>query len=133
MSALNNIVGSSIRSATAGSDALSSSLPSSVPVGPAQSSMPQPAVPLDTSIGRMPTKDEVNQVLEDLIKRQQSSPTSVQFSVDDTLDQVVIKVVDPATQKVIKQIPSEAILKMRQDLLNYDQALANGSILSEKA
>ena len=81
----------------------------------------------------MPTKDEVNQVLEDLMKRQQSSPTSVQFSVDDTLDQVVIKVVDPATQKVIKQIPSEAILKMRQDLLNYDQALANGSILSEKA
>ncbi|OZB74772.1 MAG: hypothetical protein B7X37_04545 [Halothiobacillus sp. 14-55-98] len=133
MSALNNIVGSSIRSAIAGSDALSSSLPSSVPVGPAQSSTPQPAVPLDTSIGRMPTKDEVNQVLEDLMKRQQSSPTSVQFSVDDTLDQVVIKVVDPATQKVIKQIPSEAILKMRQDLLNYDQALANGSILSEKA
>lgn len=133
MSALNNIVGSSIRSATAGSDALSYSLPNSELVGPAQSLTPQPAVSVNTSIGRVPTKDEVNQVLEDLIKRQQSSPTSVQFSVDDTLDQVVIKVVDPATQKVIKQIPSEAILKMREDLLNYDQALANGSILSEKA
>jgi flagellar protein FlaG len=74
----------------------------------------------------------VNQVLEDLIKRQQGSPTSVQFSVDEKLDQVVIKVVDPTTQKVIKQIPSEAIMKMREDMLAFESKSSTGLLLSEK-
>lgn len=79
-----------------------------------------------------PTKAQVNQVLEDLIKRQQGSPTSVQFSVDEKLNQVVIKVVDPTTQKVIKQFPAEEILKMREELLNFDTKPPAGLLLSEK-
>lgn len=136
MSALNNIVSASIRPASSGSDALlTSSSPSGAQVAGAALKSPtqQSSGVADASSGKKPTKDEVNQVLEDLIKRQEGSPTSVQFSVDESLDQVVIKVVDPVTQKVIKQIPSEAIMKMREDLLHYDQSLTNGSILSEKA
>ncbi len=79
-----------------------------------------------------PTKAQVNQVLEDLIKRQQGSPTSVQFSVDEKLNQVVIKVVDPATQKVIRQFPAEEILKMREALLDFDTKPPAGLLLSEK-
>ncbi|OYY54292.1 MAG: hypothetical protein B7Y53_06460, partial [Halothiobacillus sp. 28-55-5] len=69
----------------------------------------------DLAKSAKPTKAQVNQVLEDLIKRQQGSPTSVQFSVDEKLNQVVIKVVDPTTQKVIRQFPAEEILKMREE------------------
>jgi flagellar protein FlaG len=82
--------------------------------------------------GAKPTKAQVNQVLEDLIKRQQGSPTSVQFSVDEKLNQVVIKVVDPTTQKVIRQFPAEEILKMREEMLNFDTKPPAGLLLSEK-
>ena len=134
MSAINNLVSSSIHPAVAGQDALSFSQasipPSAVPLPP------DPKLQANTSGGaansRKPTKEEVDQVLEGLIKRQQGSSTSVQFSVDEKLGQVVIKVVDPTTQKVIKQIPSEAIMKMREEMLSFDQGLTKGSLLSEK-
>jgi flagellar protein FlaG len=80
-----------------------------------------------------PSKAEVNQALEDMIKRGQPADTSVQFSVDDKLDQVVIKVVDPQTNKVIKQFPAEAILKMREEMLATDsKSPPAGSLFSEK-
>lgn len=80
-----------------------------------------------------PTKEQVNQALEDMIKRQQLDPTSVQFSIDDKLNQVVIKVVDPTTNKVIKQIPAEAVMKMREDMLAMDSKTPPaGTLLSEK-
>lgn len=134
MSAINNIVSSSIHPAVAGQDASSFSQSSVV-----QGAVSQPVASKLEASGstgsansQKPTKEEVNQVLEGLIKRQQSSPTSVHFSVDEKLDQVVIKVVDPATQKVIKQIPSEAILKMREDMLNFESKSSTGLLLSEK-
>lgn len=139
MSAINNIVSSGILPAVAGQGASSFS-----PASVSQAANPQGAgsvgasakqqanSPTDVSSGRKPTKEEVNQVLEDLIKRQQGSPTSVQFSVDENLDQVVIKVVDPATQKVIRQIPSEAIMKMREDMLAFESKSSTGLLLSEK-
>ena len=134
MSAINNIVSSSIHPAVAGQDASSFSQ-ASVAQGVASQPMPpklQTSSSTGASSGRKPTKEEVNQVLEDLIKRQQGSPTSVQFSVDEKLDQVVIKVVDPTTQKVIKQIPSEAIMKMREDMLAFESKSSTGLLLSEK-
>lgn len=80
-----------------------------------------------------PTKEQVNQALEDMIKRQQPDPTSVQFAIDDKLNQVVIKVVDPTTNKVIKQIPAEAVMKMREDMLAMDSRTPPaGALLSEK-
>lgn len=37
----------------------------------------------------------------------------IQFSVNDRLGDVIIKVVDPYTDKVIKEIPTEEIQKLR--------------------
>lgn len=80
-----------------------------------------------------PSKAQVNQALEDMIRQQQPNATSVQFSMDDKLNQLVIKVVDPATNKVIKQIPAEALLKMREDMLAMDSKNPPvGALLSEK-
>ncbi|ANJ67142.1 hypothetical protein A9404_06860 [Halothiobacillus diazotrophicus] len=142
MSSINSISNSGIPPSLQGRDVLSSSqgtssAPTTGSVPPAPVSAPaavpghgsngQPATP-----GTKPTKDQVDQVLEGLIKQQAGKPTSVQFSVDEKLNQVVIKVVDPATQKVIKQIPAEAILRMREDLLNFDSKSPTGLLLSEK-
>ncbi|WP_407275482.1 flagellar protein FlaG [Halothiobacillus sp. DCM-1] len=122
----------------AGRDVLSSLPPN--PVGSAPVSVPVvEGAPLPSraakpeSVSPTPSKSEINQALEDMIKRGQPANTSVQFSVDEKLDQVVIKVVDPQTNKVIKQFPAEAILKMREEMLAMDSKTPPaGSLLSEK-
>ena len=123
-----------------GRDVLSSSgVPKSPPVDApvpalAPSVLAQPVAPASApAASRAPTKSEVNQALEDMIKRGQPAESSVQFSIDDKLGQVVIKVVDPQTNKVIKQFPAEAILKMREEMLSMDSKTPPaGSLLSEK-
>ncbi|WP_322630157.1 flagellar protein FlaG [Halothiobacillus sp.] len=142
MSSINSVSNFGIPPSSQGRDALSSSPGSSAPsVG--VRSQPAPvadsgAVPSPGSGAKaagstvQPTKTQVDQVLEGLIKQQAGKPTAVQFSVDEKLNQVVIKVVDPSTQKVIKQFPAEAILKMREDMLNFDSKSLTGLLLSEK-
>lgn len=44
------------------------------------------------------------------------SQTGLEFSVDDDTDTMVVKVLDTETQKVIRQIPSEEVLKIAQAL-----------------
>lgn len=119
-----------------GRDVSSSSPPANSP--PREATVPasmqtKPVAPPADASSPAPTKSEVNQALEDMIKRGQPANTSVQFSVDDKLGQVVIKVVDPQTNKVIKQFPAEAILKMREEMLSMDSKTPPaGSLLSEK-
>jgi flagellar protein FlaG len=142
MSSINSISNSGIPPSSQGRDALPSSPGSSAPsVGVRIQPPPvadSGAVPSPGSganaVGStvQPTKAQVDQVLEGLIKQQAGKPTAVQFSVDEKLNQVVIKVVDPSTQKVIKQFPAEAILKMREDMLNFDSKSSTGLLLSEK-
>lgn len=142
MSSINSISNSGIPPSLQGRDVLSSSPGASS--APTAGSVPSSPVPVPGAAaahganaqtaanGTKPTKDQIDQVLEGLIKQQAGKPTSVQFSVDEKLNQVVIKVVDPSTQKVIKQIPAEAILRMREDLLNFDSKSPTGLLLSEK-
>lgn len=119
-----------------GRDVLSSSaVPKPTTVEPVPVGGTQPAAPTSTANASSPapTKSEVNQALEDMIKRGQPADSSVRFSIDDKLGQVVIKVVDPQTNKVIKQFPAEAILKMREEMLSMDSKTPPaGSLLSEK-
>lgn len=144
MSSINSISNSGIPPSSQGRDALPSSPGSSAPsvgvriqpapvAGSATVPVPSPGSGAN-AVGStvQPTKAQVDQVLEGLIKRQAGKPTAVQFSVDEKLNQVVIKVVDPSTQKVIKQFPAEAILKMREDMLNFDAKSPTGLLLSEK-
>lgn len=143
MSTINAIENSSIPPSMQGRGALLSAA-ERLPVAPngttggvaVTSSVAPPKSVSDASsssaVEAKPSKAQVNQVLEDLIKRQELKPTSLQFSVDEKLHEVVVKVVDPATQKVIRQIPAEAILRMREDLQNMGNKSPTGLLLSEK-
>ena len=61
--------------------------------------------------------DNKAQLQEDVRQLQKLSDAvsgrKVQFSVNQELDQVVVTVVDPATNKVIKEIPSQDIQKLK--------------------
>jgi flagellar protein FlaG len=46
----------------------------------------------------------------------QASAREIQFSVDDSTGETVVKVVDQGTNKVIRQIPSQEMLEIAQAL-----------------
>lgn len=54
--------------------------------------------------------------------------TSLRFSVDDDSGQTVIKVLDPESQKVLRQIPSEEALALSKALDNF-----KGLLVRQKA
>lgn len=41
---------------------------------------------------------------------------TIQFSIDDQTDRIVVKVVDTATQQVLRQIPNEEVLAISKTL-----------------
>lgn len=61
------------------------------------------------------SKDLDRAALESAIKELNKSlngVTSLRFSVDKESDQVVVRVVDPSSDKVIRQIPDEKMMEM---------------------
>lgn len=57
---------------------------------------------------------EVKESVSRLQKVAETMGTKVQFSVNKQLDRVVVSIIDPTTNKVIKQIPSEDIQRMQE-------------------
>lgn len=48
---------------------------------------------------------------------------NLRFSVDEDTGRTVVKVVDPSTDEVIRQIPSEEVLAIAKDLENFSAGL----------
>jgi uncharacterized FlaG/YvyC family protein len=59
-----------------------------------------------------PTRDEVEQAVAVLSDKVQMLRTSVQFSIDDESDRMVIRVYDEEKKEVILQLPPENLLKL---------------------
>ncbi len=61
--------------------------------------------------------ENIAQVKEDVRQLQRLSDTvmgrKVTFSVNQELDQVVVSIIDPSTDRVIKEIPSEDVQKLK--------------------
>jgi flagellar protein FlaG len=57
--------------------------------------------------------NELEESIRELQKLSNSMDRKVQFKVNEELDRVVVKIVDPATDKVIKEIPSADIQKLQ--------------------
>lgn len=62
-----------------------------------------------------------------------AQPSQVQYEKDEDLDQIVIKLLNPATKEVIRQIPSEEIVALAKKLRQLSQAQdAKGVLLDEQ-
>jgi flagellar protein FlaG len=60
-----------------------------------------------------------------------SSNTNIQFSLDQSSGEMVVKIEDAATGKTIRQIPNEVVLRIAQEL-KQNKSLGNLA-LDEKA
>ncbi len=99
---------------------------------------PSPDQTTQTSSGKSASLDaqhkQVNDALDAILKKLEPRPKNLQFSVNRELNQIVVKVVDTQTNKVVFQIPSEAIIKASEQLKSLDDGkLPIGTLLSEQA
>lgn len=60
--------------------------------------------------------EDIEQALEEVQKVITPVAQNLRFSVDDDSGKIVVKVIDTATDEVIKQIPSEELLRMAKAL-----------------
>jgi flagellar protein FlaG len=89
------------------------------------SSLEQPAA---SPANKNTLEDELGKRISDLNDYVQSLQRALKFSVDEGTGQVVVKVLDKATQQVIRQIPAEETLVIASRL-----EAAVGVFVSEEA
>ena len=81
-----------------------------------------------TSQRQGPDADEVQAVAEDLKQRLN---TQLEFEIDDELDRPIVRVTNPETDEVIRQIPPEAMLALSRQLQEAGDQDVGGMLLDE--
>ncbi len=99
----------------------------SAPTSAARPAKPaEPAAQVAVPVPGQPRPEQVQEAVQQL--RQVVAPVarSLQFSVDDATGKTVVKVVDAATQEVIRQMPSEEVLAIARALDRLQGLLLKG-------
>ena len=63
-----------------------------------------------------PDQDSLDEVVSDMNNLVRELHRELQFSIDDESGETVIKVIDRETDEVVRQIPSEEVVRMRRRL-----------------
>ncbi|MDT3719862.1 flagellar protein FlaG [Pseudomonas oryzihabitans] len=74
-----------------------------------------------------PSREELEKTVKDLNSSAQDSHRNLEFSVDQDSGVTVVKVVNSANGELIRQIPSEVVVKLAADFKK------SSNLLSEKA
>jgi len=71
------------------------------------------------------TRDTVAKAAEQIQSFVKTMGRDLSFSIDDTTGYHVVKVVNPATGEVIRQLPSQELLKIAQSMSELKNALVS--------
>jgi flagellar protein FlaG len=88
----------------------------------------QPKVEAVASTGAEPKRDELQKAVTDIQEFVQAAQRNLDFSIDDSTGRVVVKVIATETGLVIRQIPSEAALKLAQSLSDASSLLFDDKV-----
>lgn len=88
---------------------------------PATDTQPQPAVEAQTQQTQEakktpPDAKQLNEALDTINQKLQDSDQQLRFALDKDSGRMVVRVVDTATDQVIRQIPSEVAIQIGQSL-----------------
>lgn len=83
--------------------------------------IPSSSSPVQTTnavqqVANSPSLDQVKQAVDSINHSMQSLTRGLEFSVDEESERVVVKVIDPATKELIRQIPSDETLAIARSL-----------------
>ncbi|HME41747.1 MAG TPA: flagellar protein FlaG [Syntrophorhabdales bacterium] len=87
--------------------------------------------PVTTAADAAPAKvdpEDVKQAAQEINQVIKSLNDHLQFSVDDTTKNVVVKLIDGDTGKVLRQIPPEEVLKLREYYKEHEGLLVNTAV-----
>jgi len=87
-----------------------------LPVAPTPK--PQPAA--------TPTREEVREAVKEIQRSVANNTTNLQFSVDEDTGRTIVSVIDTETRQVVRQIPSEEVMRMSRALDRMQGLLLNG-------
>ncbi|WP_448089658.1 flagellar protein FlaG [Pseudomonas azerbaijanoccidentalis] len=88
----------------------------------------QPKVDPVASLSSEPKRDELEKAVTDIQEFVQAAQRNLDFSIDDSTGRVVVKVIATETGLVIRQIPSEAALKLAQSLSDASSLLFDDKV-----
>lgn len=83
---------------------------------------------LDQADTTIASREEADEIVEALYELPEMLQTALSFQVDAESDSVVIKVIDKRNDQVIRQIPNEDILKLREKMDEITGLLLNKSV-----
>ncbi len=72
-----------------------------------------------------PTREAIEKIAADLQKFVQSMGRDLSFSVDQTTGYHVVRVINPSTGELIRQLPSDELLKIARDFERLHNALVS--------
>jgi flagellar protein FlaG len=82
-----------------------------------------PAVEADPEPNEEPQRAALEKAVTDIREFVQATQRNLNFSIDDSTGQVVVKVIATDSGEVIRQIPSETALKLAQNLSDASSLL----------
>ena len=84
--------------------------------------------PSEVGKASQPTREVVAQAAEQLQSFVKSMGRNLNFSVDQTTGYHVVRVVNPETNEVIRQLPSEELLRIAQNMASLQNALVSQKV-----
>ena len=69
-----------------------------------------------TQAANIPNMEQVKQAAHSVADSLKSMARGLEFEIHQDTQQIVVKIIDPETKEVIKQIPSEEVLRLAQSL-----------------
>lgn len=84
--------------------------------------------PTSTAGQSQPKREEMENAIADIRKFVQNLQRKLDFSIDDSTGQTVVKVIASDTGDVIRQIPSETALKLAQSLTQASSLLLDAKV-----
>jgi flagellar protein FlaG len=88
------------------------------------------AAPTSVDAGQVkpPQREELQQAVQKIQDYVKTSQRNLDFSIDDSTHQVVVKVIATDTGEVIRQLPTEAALKLAQSLNDVNSLLFDENV-----
>jgi flagellar protein FlaG len=93
---------------------------------PAREAPPAPALPAVEKPPPAPTQDEVREAIKEIQRNVGNSSTSLQFSVDRATGRTIVSIIDAETKEIVRQIPTEEVMKLARTLDRMQGLLVNG-------
>jgi flagellar protein FlaG len=93
----------------------------------------QAATAANTPASDSASKEQLREAMNKVSSYMQNVQRNLNFSIDDSTGQTVVKVIDAESEEVIRQFPSEEMLALARHLSEMNGESVSGLLMQSKA